>query len=61
MGVKLFGALYARTLNPIIKLVGKFVDIVLKVATGTYIIGYDDNGKPEYKHLTAKEFGDAGT
>ena len=61
MGVKLFGALYAKTLNPIIKLVGKFVDIVLKVATGTYIIGYDDNGKPEYKHLTAKEFGDAGT
>ena len=59
--VKLFGWLYAKTLNPIIKLVGKFVDIVLKVATGTYIIGYDDNGKPEYKHLTAKEFGDAGT
>ena len=58
--VKLFGALYARTLNPIIKMVGKFVDIVLKVATGTYITGYDDNGKPQYTHLTAQEFGDAG-
>ena len=51
--VKLFGWLYAKTLNPVIKLVGKFVDIVLKVATSNYIVGYDDNGKPEYKHLTA--------
>lgn len=59
--VKLFGALYAKTLNPIIKLVGKFVDIVLKVATGTYITGYDDNGKPQYTHLTAQDFSAAGT
>ena len=59
--VKLFGWLYAKTLNPVIKLVGKFVDIVLKVATSNYIVGYDDNGKPEYKHLTAQEFGAAGT
>jgi hypothetical protein len=59
--VKLFGALYAKTLKPIVKLVGQFVDIVMKVATGTYITGYDDNGKPEYQHLSAKEFGDAGT
>lgn len=58
--VKLFGWLYAKTLDPIVKLVGKFVDVVLKVATSTYIIGYDDNGKPEYKHLTAQEFGAAG-
>ena len=33
-------------LNPIIDTVGKFVDVVMKVATGTYIIGYDNNKKP---------------
>jgi len=59
--VKESGALYAKTLKPIVKLVGQFVDIVMKVATGTYITGYDDNGNPEYKHLSTKEFGDAGT
>ena len=59
--VKRFGWLYAKTLTPVIGMVGKFVDIVLKVATSNYIVGYDDNGKPEYKHLTAQEFGAAGT
>ena len=48
------------TLYPIIRHVGKFVDIVLKVATSNYITGYDSNGKPEYTKLSAKDFSDAG-
>lgn len=54
-------ALSALTLvlNPIIDTVGKFVDVVMKVATGTYIIGYDNNKNPIYKKLTATEFSNA--
>lgn len=44
-------------MNPVIDILGKFVDIVLKVSTSTYIIGYDENGKPMYVKLTADEFG----
>lgn len=46
-------------LNPIINTVGKFVDVIMKVATGTYIIGYDNNKNPIYKKLTASEFSNA--
>lgn len=46
-------------LNPVIDTVGKFIDVVMKVATGTYIIGYDDNKNPIYKKLTASEFSNA--
>ncbi|MBO6271214.1 hypothetical protein J6O48_00380 [bacterium] len=48
------------TMNPVIALVSKFVDIVMKVATGTYISGYDENGNAMYEHISATEFGDAG-
>ena len=53
--------LISKSLKPVIDLVGQFVDVVMKVATGTYIIGYDDNGKPEYEHLTDQQFIKAGT
>ncbi len=46
-------------LNPIIDTVGKFVDVVMKLATGTYIIGYDNKKNPIYKKLTATEFSNA--
>lgn len=46
-------------LNPIIDTVGKFVDVVMKLATGTYIIGYDNKKNPIYKKLTATKFSDA--
>ena len=48
-------------LFPIINHVGRFVDIVLKVATANYVTGYDANGKPEYTHLTDQDFSKAGT
>lgn len=56
-------ALSALTLalNPIIDTVGKFVDVVMKVATGTYIIGYDNNKKPIFRKVTATDFSKAAT
>lgn len=48
-------------LNPIIDTVGKFVDVVMKVATGTYIIGYDNNKKPIFKKITSTEFSKAAS
>lgn len=48
-----------KTMKPVIKILSKFVDIVMKVASSTYIIGYDDNEKPIMMKLTADEFGRA--
>lgn len=48
-------------LNPIIDTVGKFVDVVMKVATGTYIIGYDNNKKPIFRKVTDTDFSKAAT
>lgn len=48
-------------LNPIIDTVGKFVDVVMKVATGTYIIGYDNNKKPIFRKVTATDFSKAAS
>lgn len=48
-------------LNPIIDTVGKFVDVVMKVATGTYIIGYDNNKKPIFRKITATDFSKAAS
>ena len=64
-GLSISGAIamsiISKAIKPVVDLVGKFVDVVMKVATGTYIIGYDENGKPEYKHLNASDFKSAGT
>lgn len=48
-------------LNPIIDTVGKFVDVVMKIATGTYIIGYDNNKKPIFKKISSTEFSKAAS
>ena len=48
-------------LNLIIDTVGKFVDVVMKVATGTYIIGYDNNKKPIFKKISSTEFSKAAS
>ena len=48
-------------LNPIIDTVGKFVDVVMKVATGTYIIGYDNNKKPIFRKVTDTDFSKAAS
>ena len=47
-------------LNPIIDTVGKFVDVVMKVATGTYIIGYN-NKKPIFQKITDIDFSKAAS
>lgn len=57
----IFMTLVSNTIGKVINVVSKFVDVVMKVATGTYIKGYDSNGKPIYEHITADEFGKAGT
>ena len=48
-------------LNPIIDTVGKFVDVVMKLATGTYIKGYDNNKKPIFEKITSTDFSKAAS
>lgn len=52
-------ALTAKTIKPIIDVISKWIDVIMKVATGTYITGYDENGNPEFEHMDAKMFSDA--
>ena len=49
----------AKSIEPIINTISKWIDVIMKVATGTYITGYDDNGKPMYEHLDPKDFSEA--
>jgi hypothetical protein len=49
-----------KTMGPIMDTLSKFVDAVIKVATGTYISGYDKDGKAEYTHIEVDDFIDAG-
>lgn len=51
----------SKLLKPVIGIVSQFVDVVMKVATGTYVKEFDENGKPVYEHLDPKVFGDAAT
>ena len=48
-------------LNPIMTSVGSFVDAILKLATSTYISGYDENGKPIYEKTDPSMFSTAAT
>lgn len=54
-------SLLMQVMEPIMKQVSTFVDIVMKVATGTYIIGYDNNKKPIFRKVTATDFSKAAT
>lgn len=54
-------SLLMHVMDPIMKQVSTFVDIVMKVATGTYIIGYDNNKKPIFRKVTATDFSKAAT
>lgn len=54
-------SLLMQVMDPIMKQVSTFVDIVMKVATGTYIIGYDNNKKPIFRTVTATDFSKAAT
>lgn len=48
-----------NSLNPIMNVVAKFVDIVSKVATLQIVTGYDKNGKPIYEKVPDTVFYDA--
>ena len=50
---------FSGDIRNVIETVSRYVDVIMKVATGTYITGYDDNGNPEYEHMTAEDFGKA--
>lgn len=54
-------SLLMQVMDPIMKQVSTFVDIVMKVATGTYIICYDNNKKPIFRKVTATDFSKAAT
>lgn len=54
-------SLLMQVMDPIMKQVNTFVDIVMKVATGTYIIGYDNNKKPIFRKVTDTDFSKAAT
>lgn len=49
----------AKAMNPIIDVVSKFVDIVIKVATLRIVSGYDKNGKPKYEQISPGVFTEA--
>lgn len=46
----------ATELMPVFNILGKFVDLVAKVATMTFITGYDSEGKPIYTTLDPSVF-----
>lgn len=48
-------------LMPVFITLGMFVDIVAKVATMTFVTGYDADGKPQYTTLDPEVFGKAAT
>ena len=54
-------SLLMQVMDPIMKQVSTFVDIVMKVATGTYIIGYDNNKKPIFQKITSTDFSKAAS
>lgn len=61
LNATIYADLISATLLPIIDTVSLFIDVIKKVATMQYIIGYDKNGKPMYDRLPANVFKDAAT
>ena len=47
------------SIGPVMEGLGKYVDSILKLATGTYIKGYDRNKNPIFGTVTTKNFKDA--
>lgn len=54
-------SIIATSMIPLMGMVGKFVDIVAKVATMTFITGYDRNGKPIFTKVDDNAFENAST
>lgn len=55
----LFAAIIAAAMNPILNTISKFIKIISKVATLTYISGYDHKGNPIFQKLPPSVFADA--
>lgn len=55
----IFVSLIAKCMNPVIDTCGKFIKVIRDLATSTYVVGYDDNGKPELERLDPEDFGTA--
>jgi hypothetical protein len=49
-----------KAVGPIMEMLSKFVDAVMKVATGTYISGYDKDVHAEITHIENEDFIEAG-
>lgn len=49
-----------KAMLPVVDVIGKYVDVVSKVATMTFVTGYDENGKPVYMKISAQQFKSAG-
>ena len=45
-----------KAMKPAMEGVSAFADAILKLATGTYITGYDSNGKPEFEHAKSEDY-----
>lgn len=55
----IFAELVVRCMKPVIDTCGKFIKVIRDLATSTYVVGYDDNGKPELARLDEDDFGNA--
>ena len=55
----LFATIISLAMNPILNTLSKFIGIISKVATLSYISGYDRNGKPIFQKLPPTVFADA--
>lgn len=51
----------SKQMFPILDMVSKFVDIVIKVSTMTIITGYDENGNPMFEKLPENTFSKTAT
>lgn len=54
-------SLFAGDIKRLIDVVSKYVDVIIKVASGTYQMGEDENGKPIYEHIEPEDFAEAAT
>lgn len=50
-----------KAMRPIIETVSMWIDVIMKVATMSYVSGFDENGNPEYDHLDPSVFGEAAS
>ena len=49
-------SLVGNSMKPLIDSMGRFVDVIMKIATGRVVIGYDDRGKEMFEQLSPEDF-----